>query len=383
MNRLPSLFLFLFLISCSSGEINQNIEADINKGFQSSKQFSLSEFADSAITIKLSTGANCLISDVTKIVIGQQTIFIFDRATRKILEFDFTGNFIKQIGIIGSGSKEYKSCIDIEINPSLNILSILDEESNKLVFYSMDGNFIKSIPTKGVFRRHIWINNSTISLLSPYPLNFYSKGSIITQINYSSGKQIPIIIQKTENNSIAEGIRMFNLQKLDNNNYCYWDSYSNSLRTISPNPSVIHFVYKNTPPSQIYSKASFMNNEIKKYNTVLNVTKLAETYFITGLNKAIKRLIVYDINNKKSFYCLSPYSGGKFSIGIYDDMLLGLPFWPSGSIGDSIAYDVIEHFEIFDFLTNNSTSHHHNSKLDSLSNNLNFTSNPIIRIVYF
>ena len=174
----------LLFISCSNAEVN-NLHIDLDNP----DEVSILDFADSVKVIQLETTAESAISLYTDQIYHDSLIYIADVRQKKVVCFDTSGKFIRQIGAYGRGAEEdlyfEDVCLD-EYNKEL----IVQEPWGRMVCYNLDGSFKRKIVLPDEIRAYNdleVINRDTICFLSAggdYKLVFYSreKDSLIAKL---------------------------------------------------------------------------------------------------------------------------------------------------------------------------------------------------------
>ncbi len=107
-----------------------------------------SHIIDSTSVIKLETTEQSLIGRPTQIKVFNNLLFILDGSSKRLLEFDMTGKFIRSYGKNGKGPGEYILPIAFEINERTKEVVILDVAKKNLLLYKLDGEFKSSINLK-------------------------------------------------------------------------------------------------------------------------------------------------------------------------------------------------------------------------------------------
>lgn len=96
--------------------------------------------------VPLETNRDCLIGNIDKMLIENDTIYVLDeKIARSLFVFDNNGKFIRKIGKLGNGPGEYRKprsfSIDTE-NKRINIYGV-----GKILNYTLSGVFIRNIRT--------------------------------------------------------------------------------------------------------------------------------------------------------------------------------------------------------------------------------------------
>ncbi|HEX2919795.1 MAG TPA: 6-bladed beta-propeller [Bacteroidales bacterium] len=140
------LFAILVCYSCNNNKV-KNSESpippyyvDIEKSVSDKREISLSSLGKKLEYIPLETKPECMLSRATSIEMTESYIFVSDGS--KLIEFDKSGKYIRQIGKQGRGPEEYLNYCDFCVDDSSRLVYVLDEMALKV--YDFDGKFIES-----------------------------------------------------------------------------------------------------------------------------------------------------------------------------------------------------------------------------------------------
>lgn len=144
-------FLILLVNSCSSFskdgkafiELTKNTDTITIKFKKENTPLASDQFFETIEYIPLETNPNSIISEISRIVISGERIFILDLKERAVQIFSINGQHLVRIQNIGRGPKEYLSLMDITVDESTGrIVMLSDKPSSKLLFYDYNGNYI-------------------------------------------------------------------------------------------------------------------------------------------------------------------------------------------------------------------------------------------------
>lgn len=107
------------------------------------REVKLSEFATDLEIIQLENTHKALLGTFEDIEITNDYIFIMCW-TQPILQFSRTGNFVRQIGAIGKGPKEYTWCLKMSIDEKNERVYIHTVDLSIMV-YNFEGEYVKTI----------------------------------------------------------------------------------------------------------------------------------------------------------------------------------------------------------------------------------------------
>lgn len=152
---LSFILLFGLFINCTNkpGENSDKNIAQINidykdlkKTIDASSIFDISKFE----FINLETNDSCLIGEITKIVLRDNKIIIYDALVKQVLLFNMDGSFYSRIYAMGNGPKEYPPIIN-DCVISENYVGMFTPVIGKIMLYDFKGNFVKDISLKGAW----------------------------------------------------------------------------------------------------------------------------------------------------------------------------------------------------------------------------------------
>ncbi|WP_223857549.1 6-bladed beta-propeller [Sphingobacterium micropteri] len=98
--------------------------------------------------IYLETSIESLLKTVSKVLVADNEIFVFDNETRKICKFDMYGKIQKVLHNIGKGPREYRGIADFAVDTINKEVLVLCEFPYKIYIYDYDFNFVKEIRTQ-------------------------------------------------------------------------------------------------------------------------------------------------------------------------------------------------------------------------------------------
>lgn len=140
ISRVLLLSFLPMLSSCGGGREN-----DIVLDFQAMPEVSYEESLPQLDTIFLDDGneVEFSISEIDKILIKDESIYVSDCSNGKIIRFDKSGSPISSLLRKGRGPQEYLRITDFDVVDGMTI--IMDGQSDRLFFYEEDGGFNKRL----------------------------------------------------------------------------------------------------------------------------------------------------------------------------------------------------------------------------------------------
>jgi len=133
------LLLLLIVVSCQQ-KSEQQIIPSITVNPSEADSACLSEIASGIDMIILETDESCLIRGIQEIEKSSQYFFIND-AGKRLLQFDISGKFIRQIGSSGRGPGEYTGITGIAIDDIRSAIYV--SAFNKILCYDFSGRFLR------------------------------------------------------------------------------------------------------------------------------------------------------------------------------------------------------------------------------------------------
>lgn len=156
LNELKTLSLSAILIlivlvpSCRKGRqkaaTNAEIVAKVEVS-ESDKGFDVCQMADFEKVIPLETVGDALIGEIDKLEMDDSHIVILDKRMRTVWLFGIDGKFIRKIGRLGNGPKEYVSLDDMCFDKENGTVWIWDRIKQVMLEYDLADDFLKEVAT--------------------------------------------------------------------------------------------------------------------------------------------------------------------------------------------------------------------------------------------
>lgn len=156
LNELKTLSLSAILIlivlvpSCRKGRqkaaTNAEIVAKVEVS-ESDKGFDVCQMADFEKVIPLETVGDALIGEIDKLEMDDSHIVILDKRMRTVCLFGIDGKFIRKIGRLGNGPKEYVSLDDMCFDKENGTVWIWDRVKQVMLEYDLTGELLKEVAT--------------------------------------------------------------------------------------------------------------------------------------------------------------------------------------------------------------------------------------------
>lgn len=95
--------------------------------------------------IALETTDNSLIKHINRLYCYQDTLFVFDRAMKRINLFNRNGKYIRTLSHVGQGPGEYVQIQDFCLDAKNKRIILSCDVPHKLLYYSFSGDFLKEV----------------------------------------------------------------------------------------------------------------------------------------------------------------------------------------------------------------------------------------------
>lgn len=136
--------------SCRKGRqkaaTNAEIVAKVDVS-ESDKGFDVCQIANLEKVIPLETVGNALIGEIDKLEMDDNHIVILDKRMRTVWLFGTDGKFIRRIGRLGNGPKEYVSLDDMCFDKENGTVWIWDRVKQVMLEYDLTGELLKEVAT--------------------------------------------------------------------------------------------------------------------------------------------------------------------------------------------------------------------------------------------
>ncbi|WP_147677878.1 6-bladed beta-propeller [Algibacter pacificus] len=148
-------------------KVNSSNIKTISINPETNKEIQLSKLIDTCYTVILETTENNLIGKVDEIKIHHDNIYILDKnISKSVFVFDIEGKFIRKIGQKGKGPGEYIRPDGFEIDKKNKELLIPNTAIRKILRYDFEGNFLGDIDIKVAFLDFKILDNGNFVLLA-------------------------------------------------------------------------------------------------------------------------------------------------------------------------------------------------------------------------
>ena len=150
LSLLAILILIVLLPSCRESRQKAVTPAEIVAKVdvsESDKGFDVCQIANLENVIPLETVGNALIGEIDKLEMDDNHIVILDKLIRAVWLFGTDGKYIRRIGRLGNGPKEYVSLDDMCFDKENGTVWIWDRVKQVMLEYDLAGDFLKEVAT--------------------------------------------------------------------------------------------------------------------------------------------------------------------------------------------------------------------------------------------
>ncbi|CDN32740.1 hypothetical protein BN938_2671 [Mucinivorans hirudinis] len=147
---------------------------------------SLTDFISSCDDIVIESGELCLFSNIDKLCVDENNLYILDRQLNAIFVYNKQGMFINKLSRQGRGPQEYLYISDFEVNKGN--LYVLSRSDKKILIYNSDMLYVSDIKLNDWYNDLFISNDNSIFLYSERAnaqgfdiVVINSKGDIVSQ----------------------------------------------------------------------------------------------------------------------------------------------------------------------------------------------------------
>ena len=117
--------------------------------------------------IPLETNDSCLVATVSDMVFDSSRLYLIDGKSNLVFAFSLSGEFISQVGDVGSGPSEYQYPVNLHIDKNKQELIVADANTPKLVYYDLKTlKYKRQLRSDDYFTNCAWLPNGDIILAS-------------------------------------------------------------------------------------------------------------------------------------------------------------------------------------------------------------------------
>ena len=317
---IPLLIGIFMLTACGSKEPGQNvtidngiITIDILETVKDVREFNLSELAKGVEFVILESTVESYFKQARSLKVTKNYILIACDLTDKVLLFDRSGKFLRQIGRTGQGPGEYTDPWFASIDPKEKYVLICNSGYRKILKYTIKGDFVmeKNLSDK----EYSFINGAPFFFNKDYfgipirrPLEPMDNFASILVFDQNLDIYKSILNQPNDDDLCI----WMPYQKLyqGSDKIIYWEGYTNIAYSISlnnePKP-LYYFKIKKGGYSMDYLKRKDRNISQLEFYFLTNMIDLPNHLLLKGFTgEAVD--IVYDKKEKEAYSATTPFN---------------------------------------------------------------------------
>ena len=168
-------FLLIFFACQSKVKTDKNKETSLEQAIEADAfytipfaeiikdkhEVNLSEFASEVEIIQVENTPKALLGRVQDIQLTNDYIFVEHTGNKLITQFSRDGKYIRHIGTLGRGPKEYALCRKFSLDEKNERIYIQTNWTRKILVYNFDGEYIKTVKYPAVERLYnVWSRDS-------------------------------------------------------------------------------------------------------------------------------------------------------------------------------------------------------------------------------
>ena len=307
MKRLFFL-LFPLLIFCGCGENQKDnvgfvpvIVADLTN---EQVKIDLNDLMKNISFVQLETNSDCLIRGVSKAGFYKDKIFVFDSSYPGHLYcFNLDGKFLFKVGEIGNGPADYVSITDFIVDIENSCLWIGDD-ARKILRFDFDGNFIEKYDTDFSIRNLCLIDAKEMRMA--IRLGFYKANNSFLVYSLKDEK---ILYQKaSENVGIIRSIVSQTFFK-STERIVYTEMFNDTIFTVSEKGLSPYYVVdfgRRKLPENLFDKPDIrnittqLNNPDNRYAGLITTPREISNILLFNYNfSGVKKTAFYSIELNK------------------------------------------------------------------------------------
>lgn len=345
---------------------------------QEPKVFNLSDIGSGISYIPLETNELCLLSQINKIILCNDHIFITDGMN--LFQFGLSGNFVRQIGRAGKGPGEYGRRITFDI----------DDDQQEILIYSSNVMNVYDLES-GSYKRRFLINQdvSGFTMLPHGNLVVFTyeipSGVLISSINEvflvnSDGRITDSITNYHRLNTKSNSRGYASTYEYEKNEIRYLFNYRDTLYRITEDferiPHVVFNMKNRISRDNLFFEPGIDEIQFPDYLWIPEILENAQYLFFTveggrGF-----------LNNPNFYHLFFDKESGELlsSLPIQNDIDGGLAFWPRFASAEKL----ISHYlptEIINHYKATSGNNEFSKEFEALVKNLNENDNPVLVII--
>jgi hypothetical protein len=288
-------------LSCTEKEYISSNSKTFIIDISDTKDILYSQLFDTCYIIPLESSDDALIGDISKVILNNNNIIIFDNfKTKSVFIYDLYGKLKNVIHNEGEGPSEYIAPMVLSVSESGEKVYIMDSMGGKQVTYNLDGKFINQIKLFPEIRyvdllvKDESFYTANLTEVRQKYINKYDKNfNLIDKIEVSFNDDIWL------ENGIKPG---YFYNKFDGSGFYYKGFRTNRILNIE-NDSIIEDINFKFPDNS-FTFNTDVPIELSKFHEILN----RNNHYVVG----------EQIIDSKSIMFIDIMKGSDISMAIYD-----------------------------------------------------------------
>lgn len=379
------LAIMILFYSCIDNNSN-NIEIiRLDKAIDNVVSIDLSVLTDSIRYIQLETNDRCIVTEIEKIELIDDFIFVKDKKDC-LYVFNLNGDYLYTIGRMGKGPGEYIVLNDFFVDKLNNKVSIFDQVQSKIIQFSYDGKFINEFRV-----------NCCPDKIKKIMDNYYLSSSFMINdtliYEYKDNKKINHFTKNDLNlEKFQEHVLHFESLGIYEDSITYWNELNNYVFRIKDGKLFKRFLFDYGKHSYELSAQKNASEDFKdrsEHGSVESFIETKEYIFINSLfNKEVKHILYNKITREASVVDNHICNKNKlFNNLSFTNSFDGIVnFWPdrNGIINDSLLYRT---FYAYNFKESNFCKPEDeilsskNSLLQKIIDESSYVDNPVVMLI--
>jgi hypothetical protein len=335
----------ILIIGCKSIEKdNDCLSIDFNQ-VGNETELKMSDYVERIEYIPLESNDSCYLGRIKQVHFTKDYIFFSDRFIPRLLVFNKSGKFVRQIGREGKGPNEYPmlACFTTDsIGSEIFIYTVGD----KILNFNLQGELRSEIKTNCCRFRHFSLINDHFVLNVSYPNNIMSDGYSCFVIDRNGNVTKKLLKRKFAENASIKDLGGFSSYCTKSESVLFWESEYDTIYEINKDLLVLpkyKLVYGEKDKSLIKSRIEF-DDRIK--NGAFRVTSFLELPKSIIFNAIEAGQLEQFIFNKQSHQLARVKKLTRIFRNEIDN---GPVFQIAGLISDNIAYGLIDPNDLIGF----------------------------------
>jgi hypothetical protein len=309
--------------------------------------------------VPLESSEKCLIGNIQKVIMTSKYCFIL--SGNSVYQFLRSGKFVRAIGNIGRGPKEFLDIFDFAVNEKEEKIYIAD--CQKILQFNFNGEFCSSSPGNILWKFEVTDNDRFII----NPINVLGNEANKLIVKNQAGDTL-----KKFKNSILFEPKIFSLwPQLKSifrveDDFIFHQQFCDTIFTLNPGELTLTYRY-----SFDFGNAGITNKALSEGQKAVD-----DATYITDVTEDLRFIYVICIDRGNSMKYVIEKSTGKYYIADFYIKEAKFNFWPEWQYQDSLLIDIIYTSCITRLKDSLPVSY-----LNSFLKNIDDNSNPILIIV--